>query len=108
LETATFKSFTELQEALNPARLREGRSMRSLRKFLRLTDSESWREVLRRDPCAYCGTPPAGTIDHIDALAVGGGNILSNLTGACASCNCSKADRSVLRYLLQAGEASLA
>jgi HNH endonuclease len=94
-----FKSFTELQEALSPARLRDGRSMRNIEKLLSLSDSESWRDVLRRDPCAYCGALQGGTIDHITALSVGGPNQTENLAGACATCNTRKSKQSLLAFL---------
>lgn len=55
--------------------------------------------VLRADPCAYCGEA-GSVIDHIVPLAEGGEHDVSNLTGACRSCNARKRTRSLLRFLL--------
>lgn len=56
-------------------------------------------EVLASDPCSYCGGP-GGTIDHIDALVVGGSNHWTNYTSACRSCNGGKRERDLLTCLL--------
>lgn len=64
-----------------------------------------WRNVLRADPCAYCGGP-GGTIDHIVATATEGENALENLTGACPKCNVAKADRPLLSFLLDRADTS--
>lgn len=55
-------------------------------------------EIFKRDgfTCAYCGgTPPAVIlhIDHITAVAAGGGNEIDNLTTACEGCNLGKGAR---------------
>lgn len=55
-------------------------------------------EVFKRDgfTCQYCGArPPAAVleIDHIDAIANGGGNEEDNLVTACDHCNRGKSDR---------------
>ena len=58
-------------------------------KTIRLT-------ILARDnhTCAYCGTYPANTIDHIQPLNHGGDpHNPDNLTTACTSCNSSKGNR---------------
>jgi len=57
------------------------------------------REVLARDPCAYCGGP-VDVIDHVEPRAAGGANDWMNLIGACSSCNCAKSAKSLLRFLL--------
>jgi len=59
---------------------------------------EPYRDVLRADPCAYCGAA-GGTLDHIVALAIGGTNHWSNLSGACASCNHAKDSRPLIWFL---------
>ena len=59
----------------------------------------TFRSVIRRDPCSFCGGP-GGTIDHVVARANGGPDVWSNLTGACTSCNASKATDSLITYLL--------
>jgi hypothetical protein len=58
-----------------------------------------WDEVLRADPCAYCGQP-GGTIDHIVPRSQDGADTHDNLTGACRSCNISKSSLSLLFFLL--------
>lgn len=60
----------------------------------------AYMEILRRDPCAYCGASPAGTIDHMMPLALGGAHHWTNLTAACETCNKSKNDKGLLHYLL--------
>lgn len=63
----------------------------------------SWRRVLRRDPCSYCGTRPSGTIDHITPRADGAPqqHRISNSAGACSSCNQAKGSMSLLGYLAE-------
>lgn len=56
-------------------------------------------EILRRDPCSYCGEP-AGTIDHITAVHRGGDGDWVNLTAACLACNSGKGPKNLLEYLL--------
>jgi hypothetical protein len=56
--------------------------------------------VLRRDPCSYCGKD-AGSVDHIDALHIGGNNNPENLTAVCRSCNSSKRTETLLSFLLR-------
>jgi len=47
-----------------------------------------WEKALRLDPCAYCGQPRSGTVDHITPRAQGGGKYdMYNMTGACETCN---------------------
>lgn len=58
-----------------------------------------WGNVLRRDPCAYCGKPSTD-VDHIVARARGGTFGSENLTGACESCNSSKQARPLLAFLI--------
>jgi 5-methylcytosine-specific restriction endonuclease McrA len=75
-----------------------------------------WMSVLRADPCSYCGreagsrlledgrTLPGGTLDHIDPHSGrtrgGVGNWdWPNFAGACAACNHSKGNESLLRFL---------
>jgi hypothetical protein len=65
-------------------------------------------EIFKRDrfTCQYCGqTPPTVVleIDHIIAVASGGGNEVGNLLTACKECNAGKSDRP-----LTAAPASLA
>lgn len=69
-------------------------------------------DILRRDPCAYCGEYeryPEGhkkagklhaTIDHIHPRSRGGKDGWGNYTAACVSCNTRKGHNSLLGYLL--------
>lgn len=52
-------------------------------------------EVFKRDgfTCQYCGAHPPSAIlhvDHINPVALGGGNDIDNLVTSCASCNFGK------------------
>jgi len=53
-------------------------------------------EVFKRDgfACQYCGATPPGAllhVDHITAVANGGGGEMDNLVTACENCNLGKA-----------------
>lgn len=61
-------------------------------------DVTDYAQILRHDPCAYCGAP-ATVIDHIDALACGGTHESNNLTAACRSCNARKRTIPLLVFL---------
>lgn len=57
-----------------------------------------YMDVLRRDPCCYCGKPTRH-IDHIEPVSLGGLHTWENLTGACSKCNLSKRTDSLLLFL---------
>lgn len=65
----------------------------------------SYREVLRKDPCAYCGwIPPKKrnrTLDHIVPDSKGGPNGWENKTLACLYCNRLKGNRDLLPFLIE-------
>jgi len=83
----------------NPARARELSRLYARRRALdRDEDALSFADILRRDPCSYCGEPTEH-IDHIDPVAFGGSNAWDNLTGACASCNTRKHTKPLLLFL---------
>lgn len=63
-------------------------------------DRRAYVEMLRLDPCSYCGAAAAGEVDHIAPVHLGGGDDWTNLTAACRSCNASKTDRSLLEFML--------
>jgi len=53
-------------------------------------------EILRRDnyACRYCGAKAPDvrlTIDHVTPVALGGGDVPTNLVTACSACNSGKA-----------------
>jgi 5-methylcytosine-specific restriction endonuclease McrA len=60
--------------------------------------SRTYAEILRRDPCAYCGAAMED-IDHIDPIVSGGENHWTNLTAACGSCNNRKYSFPLLLFL---------
>ncbi len=62
-------------------------------------ETREYAEVIRQDPCAYCGVP-SDTLDHILPISAGGRNHWSNLAPACRSCNSGKKDRPLLLALL--------
>lgn len=61
---------------------------------------ERWRDIVLRDPCAYCGSARATTIDHIEPQALGGLKSWTNETGACRACNERKGATRLLPYLV--------
>lgn len=62
------------------------------------TDAREYVTMILNDPCAYCGAP-ATEIDHIDPVNGGGTGEWTNLTPSCRSCNASKHDKPLLRFL---------
>lgn len=46
--------------------------------------------------CAYCGTAPATTLDHIVSVLRGGDTSAENVAPACRSCNSSKGPKALL------------
>ena len=56
-------------------------------------------EILRRDPCSYCGRP-WGATDHIEPVRRGGAHHWTNLTAACTSCNSRKQMKTLLGFML--------
>lgn len=63
-------------------------------------DAREYVEVLRRDPCCYCGTTADEiVIDHIHPVSLGGAGDAENLTAACRRCNASKSGKTLLQFL---------
>lgn len=81
----------------------KGRRDQLSRRLGRDAEAVRYAEIVRRDPCSYCGEP-SETVDHIVALGVGGSNDWTNLTGACTSCNSSKRAQGLLWFLLRRAE----
>lgn len=57
-------------------------------------------EVFKRDgfKCMYCGACPPSVllhVDHVNAVATGGGNDIDNLVTSCEPCNLGKGARSL-------------
>ena len=97
---SSVKSFHEIPALFGQPipKKRARRQISDLDQFLRLSLAEPWRDVIRRDPCPYCGNP-GGTLDHIEARAAGGLDNVANLTGSCRRCNNRKGTRSLLHHL---------
>lgn len=55
--------------------------------------------------CCYCGAVAALQMDHLIPRVKGGVDAADNLVWACRSCNASKRDLDVLRWLAQKGRA---
>lgn len=56
-------------------------------------------EIIRRDPCVYCGGK-CTAIDHIEPVILGGGSEWTNLEPICGSCNSRKGKKRLLNFLL--------
>lgn len=69
--------------------------------YVMTDDDVEFASILRSDPCSYCNAFGKPTIDHILPIESGGSSGWQNLAGACHSCNSSKNDTSLLRYLLR-------
>lgn len=61
--------------------------------------AKAYIQIIRRDPCCYCGAP-SREIDHIVAVTAGGSGEWDNLTPACRACNNGKQTKDLLTYLL--------
>jgi 5-methylcytosine-specific restriction endonuclease McrA len=82
-----------------------GHRYRARLRDVTFEDTKEVRLLLSNDPCADCGGP-AGEVDHIDALMIGGTETNDNLTAACKSCNSSKGTTPMLLWMAGAGRAT--
>jgi hypothetical protein len=58
--------------------------------------------------CAYCGRGDVKLeIDHIEQLSKGGAHDIENATASCHSCNASKQEKSLLRFLYDRRQAEI-
>jgi 5-methylcytosine-specific restriction endonuclease McrA len=99
-KTAHSKAVYKKWKTENPERIRNyNRTQRAKRRFaLKAEDSATTKEVYnwlqeQSKICTYCGIELTDKITHVDhkiPLSRGGPHTLDNLTLACASCNCSK------------------
>lgn len=90
--------------ARNRARIALHSSRRRERSGSGMTEQEitaalEYRLLIAGNPCAYCGSP-SDTVDHIEAVHVGGTDRWMNLAAACQSCNSSKKTKSPLEFML--------
>lgn len=81
-------------------RLRMRDSMRR-RRLGRDAEAVEYADVLRGDPCSYCGDV-CEHIDHIVPVTRGGGNDWTNLTAACSPCNSQKRSTPMLEFMRRA------
>jgi 5-methylcytosine-specific restriction endonuclease McrA len=87
-------------ETANRGRVRELRRITEFRRRLgRNADAITYAEILKKDPCSYCGER-ATSVDHIVPVVASGPNEWTNLTSSCRSCNSTKSDRPLLYFLL--------
>lgn len=102
------RAYTQIYFRANPDKNRAHRSRRRLRELGHETTPQdlAFMEILRSDPCSYCGAPTE-EIDHIEPVYKGGTNAWENLTSACKSCNRSKKTTDLLSYLLRAKRAQV-
>lgn len=61
--------------------------------------SDAYREIIKSDPCVYCGGASVA-VDHVTPVAQGGSDRWANLAPVCKSCNSRKRSRSVLTVML--------
>lgn len=109
-----FRRYHREKERLVPAEVKRERKRRSYHKDIAMSrayvrtsqmrrhgnrEAAQYAELVRRDPCSYCGRP-GGQADHIEPLNRDGLHDAENLTGACRSCNSAKGDRPLLAFLL--------
>lgn len=65
-----------------------------------ITNFDLFSKVLERDKiCVYCGNTKNLSLDHLIPLSKGGAHSLNNVVIACVSCNCSKNDTNIIRWL---------
>ena len=61
-----------------------------------------WVNIIKFDPCAYCGGCASDwTLDHITPRVVGGSSKWDNITISCAMCNRRKGSTPLLHFLLE-------
>jgi len=61
--------------------------------------SAEYKQLIANDPCVYCGAAREHD-DHIQPLARRGTDHWDNIAPACADCNLSKNDKTLLHFLL--------
>lgn len=80
---------------------RELHRQEARRRYLGKNDLAcEFAEILRCDPCCYCGSQHEH-VDHIVPISQGGESSWDNLTSACQSCNNKKIDKPMLLFLLE-------
>jgi 5-methylcytosine-specific restriction endonuclease McrA len=59
------------------------------------------RPLLKKDPCVYCYRRKKMSLEHVLPKSMGGNGALSNLVGACKTCNMKRGSTGLLLYLLE-------
>lgn len=63
---------------------------------------KEWKEVLRADPCSYCGESMSGTVDHIVPRShLDEECNWDGFGGACQPCNNRKGDTPLIQFIHQ-------
>lgn len=91
-------------ETLNPDKIkRHVLAKNHRRRGVPLTkEALEYTDVLKGDPCCYCGSTNSSVqMDHIIPVSAGGTGDWWNLTAACTSCNRTKRNMSLLTFLLK-------
>ena len=65
-----------------------------------IVHADCFEAMLRERPCRYCGITPAGTVDYVTPLHVGGSTEPFNMVASCQPCNSSKGIRHQTNYEL--------
>lgn len=62
----------------------------------------AWANILRNDPCCYCGDVGQGTLEHVvpDASYGVQTNTVVNVVGACSECNNQRGAAPILTFLM--------
>lgn len=65
--------------------------------------TKQWRLMLSMydGRCAYCGSTDGIQQDHVVPVCRGGGTTFSNVVPACKTCNMSKKDKPLLKWMLK-------
>jgi hypothetical protein len=94
------RSWYHRQKSLDPVGFREkARQKNAAHRADRNPDLIDYSEILRGDPCSYCGGP-MDLVEHIHTRSTGGTNTWDNVTAGCTSCNGMKRNKSLLHALL--------
>ncbi len=85
----------------NPEAFKQYNNLRRARRLANKSYKVTTKEILKllSKPCLYCGFK-SEHIDHVLPLSRGGSHSIGNLVGACAQCNLSKLNKTVMEWRL--------
>jgi HNH endonuclease len=97
LEAQRLWGLRNRSRAVEAGRIRRARQRSA---DIRIVSERDWERLVRRygGMCAYCGTRPWEHRYHLIPIARGGRHSIGNLLPACATCNCSKKDKTPIEY----------